>query len=147
MDMRVLGQDVDPAAEQRSALLGTEIVTIPELLRQADVVSLSCPLTPASRHLLDAAALGTMKPGSYLINASRGGLVDEPALIEALASGHLAGAALDVFEVEPLPAGSPLRDFENVILGAHNASNTEEASQRVNELALENLLDGLGVPR
>ena len=147
MDMRVLGQDVDPAAEQRSALLGTEIVTIPELLRQADVVSLSCPLTPASRHLLDAVALGTMKPGSYLINASRGGLVDEPALIEALASGHLAGAALDVFEVEPLPAGSPLRDFENVILGAHNASNTEEASQRVNELALENLLDGLGVPR
>ena len=88
-----------------------------------------------------------MKPGSYLINASRGGLVDEPALIDALASGHLAGAALDVFEVEPLPAGSPLRDFENVILGAHNASNTEEASQRVNELALENLLDGLGVPR
>ena len=68
-----------------------------------------------------------MKPGSYLINASRGGLVDEPALVEALASGHLAGAALDVFEVEPLPAGSPLRDFENVILGAHNASNTEEA--------------------
>ena len=147
MDMRVLGQDVDPAAEQRSALLGTEIVTIPELLRQADIVSLSCPLTLASRHLLDAVALGTMKPGSYLINASRGGLVDEPALIEALASGHLAGAALDVFEVEPLPAGSPLRDFENVILGAHNASNTEEASQRVNELALENLLDGLGVPR
>ena len=147
MDMRVLGQDVEPAAEQRSALLGTEIVTIPGLLRQADVVSLSCPLTPASRHLLDADALGTMKPGSYLINASRGGLVDEPALIEALASGHLAGAALDVFEVEPLPAGSPLRDFENVILGAHNASNTEEASQRVNELALENLLDGLGVPR
>jgi phosphoglycerate dehydrogenase-like enzyme len=147
MDMRVLGQDVDPTAEQRSALLGTEIVTIPELLRQADVVSLSCPLTPASRHLIDAVALRTMKPGSYLINASRGGLVDEPALIEALASGHLAGAALDVFEVEPLPAASPLRDFENVILGAHNASNTEEASQRVNELALENLLDGLGMPR
>jgi D-3-phosphoglycerate dehydrogenase len=84
-----------------------------------------------------------MKDGVWLINAARGGLVDEDALIGALRSGHLAAAALDVFETEPLPADSPLRSFEQVVLGAHNASNTAEASRRTSERAIDNLFRGL----
>ena len=78
-----------------------------------------------------------------MVNTARGPLIDEPALVRALESGQVAGAALDVFEDEPLPASSPLRRFEGVILGAHNSSNTAEASRRVSDLAVRNLLDAL----
>jgi D-3-phosphoglycerate dehydrogenase len=85
-----------------------------------------------------------MRPGAYLVNVARGPVVDEAALIDALARGHLAGAALDVFEVEPLPADSPLRAFDNVILGAHNGSNTAEAVARTSRQAVHNALTSLG---
>jgi len=98
-----------------------------ELLAQSDIVSLHCPLVKETTHLIDANALGLMKPGAILINTSRGPVVDEPALIDALKAGHLGGAGLDVFEAEPLPAGSPLRDFQNVILTSHAASVSEKA--------------------
>ncbi len=98
-----------------------------ELLAQSDIVSLHCPLVKETTHLIDANALGLMKPGAILINTSRGPVVDEPALIDALKAGHLGGAGLDVFEAEPLPAGSPLRDFQNVILTSHAAPVSEKA--------------------
>ena len=84
-----------------------------------------------------------MKHGVYIINAARGALMDERALVKALEEGRVAGAALDVFEEEPLPPHSPLRSIDNCIFGTHNASNTQEAVQRVNELAIQNLLEGL----
>ena len=85
-----------------------------------------------------------MKSGVYIINTSRGQLIDELALIQALQEGRVAGAALDVFEKEPLPLDSPLRQFDNCIFGTHNSSNTGEAILRVNELAIQNLLKELG---
>ncbi len=105
-----------------------ELVELAELLRRADVLSLHVPLTPETRHMID---VRRMKPGSLLINIGRGGLVDEDALAAALRSGHLAGAALDVTEVEPLPLASPLLDAPNLILSPHVAW--------VSDVALEDL--------
>jgi phosphoglycerate dehydrogenase-like enzyme len=84
-----------------------------------------------------------MKPGAYLINASRGPVVDEVALIEALQNKHIAGAGLDVFEEEPLPQDSPLREFDNCLLAPHNANSSPKAWQRVHESTVRNLLKGL----
>ena len=147
MGMTVLGSDVSDAQADRARSLGVEVVALDDLQRRSDIVTLCCPLTADNRHLFDAAAFARMKPGSYLINTARGPLVDEEAIIDALQAGHLAGAALDVFEEEPLPASSPLRGLDSVILGAHNASNTSDAVLRVNEIAMVNLLDGLAVAR
>ena len=147
MGMTVLGSDVSDAQADRARSLGVEVVALHDLQSRSDIVTLCCPLTADNRHLFDAEAFARMKSGSYLINTARGPLVDEAAIVEALQSGHLAGAALDVFEEEPLPASSPLRGLDSVILGAHNASNTSDAVLRVNEIAMVNLLDGLVVGR
>ncbi len=93
--------------------------SLTSLLAEADVVSLHCPLTPATRHLIDSAALASMPPGSFVINTARGGIVDEWALLAALDSGHIAGAALDVFEGEPPAPGHPLRSHRKVIATPH----------------------------
>ena len=84
-----------------------------------------------------------MKQGTYIINTARGSLIDESALVSAIGNGTVAGAALDVFEIEPLPSDSPLRRFDNCIFGSHNGSNTLDAVLRVNELAIANLINGL----
>jgi D-3-phosphoglycerate dehydrogenase len=120
--------------------MGCHLVGLDEVFEQADVVSLNLPMSPSNRHLVNAERLGRMKPGSFLVNTARGPLVDEEALLAALRSGRIAGAALDVFEEEPLPATSPLRELPNVILGSHNASNTAEAVSRVNRMAIDNAL-------
>jgi len=138
--MRVIATDVRPVEPEA----GVEIVGLEQLLRESDAISLNCALTPENHHLLDVSTLALVKPGAWLVNTARGGLVNEVALVDALARGQLAGAALDVFEVEPLPAESPLRNFDNVLLGSHNASNTVEAVARVNELAIANVLRGIG---
>lgn len=117
-------QPADPAHEQ----WGPERLT--ELLARADWLALVPPLTPATERLLDAAALARLKPGARLLNLGRGGLVDEPALIEALRSGALAGAALDVFAVEPLPPDSPLWDLPEVILTPHTAGHGPDYWER-----------------
>lgn len=141
--MRVLGVDVDPARAATAIGIGVEVTDFQTLLGTVDAVSLNSPLTPQTRHMLDAPALGSMRRGAWIINTARGGLIDEPALVEALASGHIGAAALDVFEVEPLPPDSPLRTFDQVILGSHNASHTVEAGHRTSEQAIENLIHGL----
>ncbi len=106
-------------------------MSIDDLLAAADIVSLHVPLVDQTRNLIDAAALAKMKQASILINTSRGGIVDEAALAQALHAGHLGGAAIDVFTQEPLAAGTPLADVPNLILTPHIAGVTEESNTRV----------------
>ncbi|MGN6811448.1 MAG: C-terminal binding protein [Thermomicrobiales bacterium] len=125
LDMRVIAYDPYVPAE-RAAALGVEMLPLDEVLRRSDYVSIHVPLTKETRHLIDARALSLMKPTAYLINTSRGPIVDEQALIAALQSGQIAGAGLDVFEVEPLSADSPLLKMDNVVLTPHTASYADE---------------------
>jgi D-3-phosphoglycerate dehydrogenase len=147
LGMRVIGHEIFAPNADRAVELGVELVDLDRLIAESDLVSLHCPLTDQNRHMLDAARLSRMRPGAYLVNTARGPLIDEAALVDVLQSGRLGGAALDVFEEEPLPTASPLVVMENVILGSHNASNTREAVARVNELAIENVLKGMAEVR
>jgi phosphoglycerate dehydrogenase-like enzyme len=113
-------------APDRTAQLGVEAVSLEELLRLSDYVLVNCPLTPQTRGLLGKPQFALMKPDAMLINTARGPIVDESALIEALQTGRIAGAALDVFEKEPLSPHSPLAAMENVILTSHSIAWTEE---------------------
>jgi (S)-sulfolactate dehydrogenase len=113
------------------------------LLEEADVVSVHVPLSDATRNLIDAAALARMKPDAALINTARGGIVDEPALADALRSGRLAGAMLDVFETEPLPGGGPLAGVPNLVLTPHIAGVTRESNVRVSRMIAEKVIDAL----
>lgn len=135
LGMHVVGSDAalppDHPAWQET---GAEPLPLDDLLAQADVVTLHVPLTPETRHLLDAARIDRMRAGAVLINTSRGGIVDEAALADALRAGRLRGAALDVFEQEPLPAGSPLAQAPNLILTPHIAGLTQEANTRVSDM-------------
>ena len=112
---------------QRAADLGVELVDLDRALTGSDVLSLHVPLTDETRRLLDGPAIARMRPGSVLVNVSRGGLVDEAALADALRSGHLAGAGIDVFEHEPLEEGNPLRDCPTAILSPHAAHLSRES--------------------
>ena len=115
------------------------------LIAGADILSLHVPLTHDTRHMIDADAIGQMKPGAVLINAARGGVVDESALVAALKSGHLGGAALDVFETEPLTAqaGAAFKGLENLLLTPHIAGVTHESNRRVSRVTAENVLTAL----
>jgi D-3-phosphoglycerate dehydrogenase / 2-oxoglutarate reductase len=124
--------------------MGVEILERDELFARSDFLVLCSPLTPDTRHMVNKRTLALMRQGSYLVNVGRGPLVDETALVEALASGRVAAAALDVFEEEPLPASSGLRRFEQCVFGSHNASNTREGVLRTSARAVENLMNGLG---
>src|ERR1700694_3827668 len=124
---------------------GAERVDLDTLLRHSDIVCVHTPLDVDTGALIGTAALAKMKRGAFLINAARGPIVDENALIEALGSGHLAGAGLDVYEGEPLAIDSPLRTIENVILSPHAGGATVEADARLMEMVGDNLrrvLDG-----
>jgi D-3-phosphoglycerate dehydrogenase len=140
--MRVLGYD-PIVPDERLAELGVERRTLPELLSEADVVSLHVPLTSATRHLISTAELRTMRPESILVNASRGGVVDEAALVAALEDGHLYGAAVDVFETEPAPADHPLTKFPNVLVSPHVAGMSVEANRKLAVAVARNLIDAL----
>jgi len=120
----------DPFLNFENEEAGIEAVTLEELLARADYVNLHCPLTERTRHLIDAVKLAQMKPGARLINCARGELIDETALLEALQSGRLAGAALDVYASEP-PVNSPLLTLDSVVLTPHLGASTEEAQQMV----------------
>jgi len=143
--MRLLGNDIVPIEADFVRQVGVELLALEDLARQADFVSLHCDLNPSSHHLVDSRFLGWMKPGAIVVNTARGAVIDEPALIQALRTGGVAGAALDVFEDEPLPADSPLRRMDNVLLAPHNANSSHEAWQRVHRNTLRNLFEGLGL--
>ena len=112
-----------------------------ELLRNSRFVCLACNLSPENHHLMNEKTLGLMLDGSYLINVARGPLVKEEALVKLMHSGRIIGAALDVFEVEPLPLSSPLRRMKNVILGSHNANNVTSVVEAVHTNTLRNLFE------
>lgn len=137
--MRVLYTDPYPPPPEVAKELGAEQrATIEEVLAQSDFVSLHCPATPETRHLMNGVRLAKMKPSAYLINTARGDVVDEAALIEALTKGWLAGAGLDVFEREP-QVSAGLLSMENVVLLPHLGSATEETRVAMGMRALENL--------
>jgi D-3-phosphoglycerate dehydrogenase len=142
--MTLLGNDV---VRVDLGDLPARLVGLEELLQASDFVSLNCDLNASSRHLINERTFGRMQPGAVLINTARGSVVDEAALIEALRSGKLAGAALDVFEQEPLPATSPLRRMDNVLLAPHNSNASPSAWERVHWSTIGNLFEGLGLPR
>jgi len=122
-----------------------EMTGLQELMERSDFVSVNCDLNPTSFHLINAEALSWMKPDAVLVNTARGPVVDEAALIAALQTGKIAGAALDVFEVEPLPLDSPLLGMDNVMLAAHNSNSSPSAWERVHWNTIRNLLEGLGL--
>ncbi len=143
--MRLLGNDIVEPPKDLVSEVNVQMVGLDLLLSQSDFVSLNCDLNPTSKHLIDASALAKMKPSAVLINTARGPLVDEAALIAALQTTNLAGAGLDVFEYEPLPADSPLLKMDNVLLAPHNSNASPEAWERVHWNTIRNLLDGLGI--
>lgn len=144
--MKLLGNDIVEIAPDFLLENGVEMTSLEDLLSRADFVSLNTDLNPTSHHLINARTLAHMKPSAVLINTSRGPVVDEPALIAALQNKQIAGAALDVFEVEPLPAESPLKQMDNVLLAPHNANSSPAAWERVHWNTIRNLVTGLGIP-
>jgi D-3-phosphoglycerate dehydrogenase len=141
--MQVLGNDLvempfDFLAENQIDMISKE-----ELLQQADFVSVNCTLNSTSFHLISENEFALMKSTAVIINTARGPIIDEPALIRALQNEQIAGAALDVFETEPLPADSPLLKMDNVMLASHNANSSPEAWERVHQNTVKNLLHEL----
>ncbi|HXF63631.1 MAG TPA: D-glycerate dehydrogenase [Caldilineaceae bacterium] len=141
-DMRILyhNRRRNPQAE---AALGATYCTLPELLAQADFVTLNVPLTPETRHLIGREQLRQMRPTAYLINVARGGVVDHDALLQALREGWIAGAALDVTEPEPLPRDHPLLRQDNLVIAPHLGSATRQTRYNMARRAVDNLLAGL----
>jgi phosphoglycerate dehydrogenase-like enzyme len=138
-DLHVLGVRRSP---QNSGDIADEIVrpeALIDVLRRADILALTCPLTPETERLIRAEHFAAMKSSAFLINAARGKVVDEPALIEALQAGQIGGAGLDVFVEEPLPDASPLWDFPNVLVTPHSAGETSRYEANVISILRENL--------
>lgn len=142
--MRLLGNDVVEMPPAFLSEVNVKMTQLDDVLAQADFISLNCDLNPTSQHIMDADGLAKVKPSAVLVNTARGPLIDEPALISALQAGKLAGAGLDVFETEPLPADSPLRSMLNVLLAPHNSNASPSAWERVHWNTIRNLLEGLG---
>ena len=143
--MTLLGNDIVEVDPHFARDYRVEIIGLEDLLACSDFVSLNTDLNPTSFHLMNERTLSLMQESAVLINTSRGPVVEEPALISALESGHIAGAALDVFETEPLPHSSPLRQMDNVMLAPHNSNSSPAAWERVHWNTIKNLLDGLGM--
>jgi len=143
--MRLLGNDIVDIDPEFLLEHGVEMAPLDSLLAQSDFVSLNCDLNPSSFHLINWEKLRVMKSTAILVNTSRGQVVDEPALIDALKRGKLAGAALDVFEEEPLPLEHPFLKMDNVMLAAHNANSSPTAWERVHRNTIRTLFEGLGI--
>ncbi|MDP3244336.1 MAG: phosphoglycerate dehydrogenase [bacterium] len=140
---RVLGNDIKTISEDIINKLGIEMTNLDQLLIESDIIILHCDLNPTSHHIINEAQIAKMKPAVHIINTARGPLIDEVALVNALQAGKIAGAALDVFENEPLPPDSPLRSFPRVILASHNANSSPAAWERVHQNTVKNLLEEL----
>lgn len=138
-DMRVIGVRRDPAGGRGAADEVHALAALPDLLPAADFVALTCPLTPETTNLIDAAALAAMRPSAYLVNCARGRVVDEPALVAALQAGTIAGAGIDVTWEEPLPMQSPLWDAPNAFITPHTAGETRRYEDNVLDILMENL--------
>lgn len=128
------------ARPQEAAALNVRQVDLDTLLRESDFVSIACPLTPATRRMIGARELGLMKPTAYLINTGRGQVIDEAALYAALSEGRIAGAALDVFEVEPVPPDNPILALDNVIVSPHSLCWTDECYRNIAESAFRSVV-------
>jgi D-3-phosphoglycerate dehydrogenase len=144
--MNIYGTDIVDIDHVFISESGIEMTSLKTLLSQSDFVSINCDLNPSSHHLMNADTFALMKPSAVIINTARGPIVEEKALIEALQSKRLAGAALDVFEFEPLPLESPLLKMDNVMLAPHNSNSSPAAWERVHWNTIRNLVEGLGIP-
>jgi D-3-phosphoglycerate dehydrogenase len=144
--MRVLGNDIVEIDHVFIAETGIQMTTLEKLLASSDFVSVNCDLNPTSYHLINGRTLSLMRKEAVLINCARGPIVDEAALVKSLEKGLIGGAALDVFEKEPLPADSPLFKMNNVLLAPHNSNSSPAAWERVHRNTIKNLIEGLGMP-
>jgi len=140
---RILGNDIIDINPAFVAETGLEVASLDQILKTADFVVTSCELNPTSHHLMNAARFAQMKNTAYLVNAARGPIIDETALVAALEAENLTGAALDVFEDEPLPDRSPLRGMANTMLAPHNSNSSPKAWQKVHENTLRMLVEEL----
>ncbi len=143
--MRILGNDIRMIEPDFILEQGLEMVSLEELLEQSDFVSINCDLNPTSYHLINKDTLENNEKSAIIINTARGPIIDENALIIALQKSEIAGAALDVFEVEPLPIDSPLKTMKNVMLAPHNSNSSPQAWERVHWNTIRNLLQGLSI--
>jgi D-3-phosphoglycerate dehydrogenase len=142
MDMRILAYDPYVAPETMAAVKGwVEFCSMEKLFREADVISLHIPFSPETQKMIGAQQLSWMKPDAFLVNTSRGGVIDEAALVQCLKERRIAGAGLDVFAREPLPEDNPLKELDNVILTPHTAALTRECVIRVAVEAARATLD------
>ena len=141
--MKVYGTDIVDIDHVFVSETGIEMTNLQSLLTNSDFISVNCDLNPTSHHIINADTLALMKPTAILINTARGPLVDEKALVAALSSGQVGGAALDVFEHEPLPADSPLLNMDNVMLAPHNSNSSPTAWERIHWSTIRNLVEGL----
>ncbi|CCQ75503.1 NAD(P)-dependent oxidoreductase [Magnetospira sp. QH-2] len=139
----ILGNDIRVLHPGHVKALGVEMVALDELLERSDFVCVHADLTDTSYHLMSTHQFEKMKPTAVMTNLGRGPVVDEKALVKALQDGQIAGAALDVFEDEPLPADSPLRGMDNVMLAPHNSNSSPKAWNRIHDSTLSQLLEGL----
>ena len=143
--MKVYGTDIIPIDHVFLTETDIEMTDLKSLLSKSDFISVNCDLNPTSFHLINQETLACARPDAVLINTARGPIVHEQALIEALQARRLGGAALDVFEFEPLPLSSPLLQMENVLLAPHNSNSSPAAWERVHWNTLRNLVEGLGI--
>ena len=143
--MKVLSTDIVEIDHVFVSESGIEMTNLENLLANSDFVSVNCDLNSTSHHLINADTLAKMKSTAILINTARGPIVDENALVAALRSGQIGGAALDVFEFEPLPKNSPLLKMDNVMLAPHNSNSSPTAWERIHWNTIRNLLEGLGI--
>ncbi len=143
--MQVIGTDIINIDHVFITESGIQMSSLQTLLSNSDYISINCDLNPTSYHLINSQSLELVKPTAVLINSARGPIVHESALITALQTNRLGGAALDVFEVEPLPLDSPLMRMDNVMLAPHNANSSPAAWERVHWNTIKNLLDGLHI--
>lgn len=143
--MKLLGNDIREIEPDFILEQGLKMVSLKELMHESDFISVNCDLNPTSYHLINKITLEHVKMDAVIINTARGPIIDEEDLIRWLQSGKIGGAGLDVFEVEPLPADSPLKKMRNVLLAPHNSNSSPQAWERVHWNTIKNLLIGLGI--
>ncbi len=143
--MKVLGNDIKEIDKEFLTQYRVDMVNLDQLLSIADFISVNADLNPTSHHLINKETIAKMKPTAILINTARGPIIDEIALTEALLNKKIAGVGLDVFEEEPLPASSPLKKLDNVLLAPHNSNSSPSAWENVHWNTIRNLIDGLGL--